>query len=244
MLAASDQGDAEMLTIIITNAYTTSAPSRTSVTLAADASLASLHEAVASSVGFVASTFELHKTDGTVHAYGAAGADATTLAEALITNKCRLRLQGVDGGFPTPVDPAAPTGNAAAALGTVALWSASQGHSSAAYGPVARAAAAKPLSNADGFRGLVNQGATCYLSSVVQSLYMTPEFRAAIYALGGPPTAEIGSGGAEAAPIAWTLQELFVHLQTSEQTAVETRALTASFGWASADSFEQVAGVG
>ena len=123
--------------------------------------------------------------------------------------------------------------------------SASQGHSSAAYGPVARAAAtAKPLSNADGFRGLVNQGATCYLSSVVQSLYMTPEFRAAIYALGGPPTAEIGSGGAEAAPIAWTLQELFVHLQTSEQTAVETRALTASFGWASADSFEQVAGVG
>ena len=29
--------------------------------------------------------------------------------------------------------------------------------------------------------GLSNQGATCYLNSLIQSLYMTPEFRSAIY---------------------------------------------------------------
>ena len=32
-----------------------------------------------------------------------------------------------------------------------------------------------------GFVGLNNQGATCYLNSLLQSLFMTPEFRNAIY---------------------------------------------------------------
>ena len=32
-----------------------------------------------------------------------------------------------------------------------------------------------------GFCGLVNQAMTCYLNSLLQSLYMTPEFRNAIY---------------------------------------------------------------
>jgi ubiquitin C-terminal hydrolase len=32
-----------------------------------------------------------------------------------------------------------------------------------------------------GFVGLANQGATCYLNSLLQSLFMTPEFRNAIY---------------------------------------------------------------
>jgi len=32
-----------------------------------------------------------------------------------------------------------------------------------------------------GFVGLSNQGATCYLNSLIQSLYMTPEFRYAVY---------------------------------------------------------------
>lgn len=32
-----------------------------------------------------------------------------------------------------------------------------------------------------GFTGLINQGATCYLNSLIQSLYMIPEFRSALY---------------------------------------------------------------
>ena len=32
-----------------------------------------------------------------------------------------------------------------------------------------------------GYRGLVNQAMTCYLNSLLQSLFMTPEFRNAIY---------------------------------------------------------------
>ena len=32
------------------------------------------------------------------------------------------------------------------------------------------------------YSGLYNQGATCYLNSLLQSLYMTPEFRAGLYA--------------------------------------------------------------
>ena len=31
------------------------------------------------------------------------------------------------------------------------------------------------------FVGLSNQGATCYLNSLLQTLYMTPEFRRALY---------------------------------------------------------------
>ena len=39
-----------------------------------------------------------------------------------------------------------------------------------------------------GFTGLENQGATCYLNSLLQSLYMCPEFRKALYAVKYDPT--------------------------------------------------------
>ena len=32
-----------------------------------------------------------------------------------------------------------------------------------------------------GYVGLVNQAMTCYLNSLLQTLYMTPEFRNAVY---------------------------------------------------------------
>lgn len=42
-----------------------------------------------------------------------------------------------------------------------------------------------PLTNLDDnnhcYVGLVNQAMTCYLNSLIQTLYMTPEFRNAIY---------------------------------------------------------------
>ncbi|CAF1143399.1 unnamed protein product, partial [Brachionus calyciflorus] len=33
----------------------------------------------------------------------------------------------------------------------------------------------------NGYVGLINQAMTCYLNSLIQTLYMTPEFRNGIY---------------------------------------------------------------
>ncbi|KAJ5947605.1 Ubiquitin carboxyl-terminal hydrolase 21 [Penicillium verhagenii] len=79
--------------------------------------------------------------------------------------------------------------------------------------------------------GLRNQGATCYLNSLLQSLYFTNGFRKAVYQI---PTEEESTRENSA----WTLQRLFYNLQTSD-TAVSTNELTVSFGWDSRQAFEQ-----
>ncbi|KAF7559047.1 hypothetical protein G7046_g5116 [Stylonectria norvegica] len=82
-----------------------------------------------------------------------------------------------------------------------------------------------------GYVGLKNQGATCYLNSLLQSLYFTNAFRKAIY--------EIPTENEESMQnSAYTLQRLFYQLQTSEQ-AVSTSELTKSFGWETRHIFEQ-----
>lgn len=82
-----------------------------------------------------------------------------------------------------------------------------------------------------GMVGLKNQGATCYLNSLLQSLYFTNAFRAAVYQI---PTEE----SADRSNSAWALQRLFHLLETSEQ-AVSTNELTLSFGWETKQIFEQ-----
>ncbi|KAL8923049.1 MAG: hypothetical protein Q9172_003295 [Xanthocarpia lactea] len=82
-----------------------------------------------------------------------------------------------------------------------------------------------------GMVGLRNQGATCYLNSLLQSLYFTNAFRKAIYQI---PT----ENDTERKNSAWALQRLFYLLQTSEE-AVSTQELTASFGWETRHIFEQ-----
>ncbi|VDP21524.1 unnamed protein product [Onchocerca flexuosa] len=82
--------------------------------------------------------------------------------------------------------------------------------------------------------GLVNQAMTCYLNSLIQTLYMTPEFRNAIY--GWKFT---GSEVAEARSIPCQLQKLFLLLQTSDRESLETLDLTASFGWSNSEAYEQ-----
>ncbi|KAI9369494.1 hypothetical protein BJX61DRAFT_545515 [Aspergillus egyptiacus] len=82
-----------------------------------------------------------------------------------------------------------------------------------------------------GMVGLKNQGATCYLNSLLQSLYFTNAFRKAVYQI--PTESEASRDNS-----AWTLQRLFNNLQTSE-TSVSTTELTASFGWESRQIFEQ-----
>ncbi|PYH96113.1 ubiquitin C-terminal hydrolase [Aspergillus ellipticus CBS 707.79] len=82
-----------------------------------------------------------------------------------------------------------------------------------------------------GMVGLKNQGATCYLNSLLQSLYFTNSFRKAVYEI--PTEAEASRDNS-----AWTLQRLFYNLQTNENS-VSTTELTASFGWESRQIFEQ-----
>ncbi|XP_061337536.1 ubiquitin C-terminal hydrolase 13-like isoform X1 [Gastrolobium bilobum] len=83
-----------------------------------------------------------------------------------------------------------------------------------------------------GYVGLKNQGATCYMNSLLQTLYHIPYFRKAVYHM---PTTEndMPSGS-----IPLALQSLFYKLQYSE-SSVATKELTKSFGWDSYESFMQ-----
>ncbi|KAK3378288.1 hypothetical protein B0H63DRAFT_397552 [Podospora didyma] len=82
-----------------------------------------------------------------------------------------------------------------------------------------------------GYVGLKNQGATCYLNSLLQSLYFTNAFRKAIYRI--PTDSDESMSNS-----AYTLQRLFYQLQTSN-AAVSTNELTKSFGWETRHIFEQ-----
>lgn len=62
-----------------------------------------------------------------------------------------------------------------------------------------------------GFVGLVNQAMTCYLNSLIQTLYMTPEFRNALYRWRFD-----GSDEEQTKSIPFQLQSLFVQLQVDE----------------------------
>ena len=83
--------------------------------------------------------------------------------------------------------------------------------------------------------GLLNQGATCYMNSLLQTLYMTPEFREYIFRWRYTPERD----GPEDQCIASQLQALFARLACSRCAALSTKALTRSFGWDAAESFQQ-----
>ncbi|RIA93959.1 ubiquitin carboxyl-terminal hydrolase 5 [Glomus cerebriforme] len=82
-----------------------------------------------------------------------------------------------------------------------------------------------------GYVGLKNQGATCYMNSLLQSLYCTTYFRKAVYQIPTEDDEPIKS-------VSLALQRVFYQLQTSD-TPVGTTELTKSFGWDSLDSFMQ-----
>ncbi|CAK9866222.1 unnamed protein product [Sphagnum jensenii] len=83
-----------------------------------------------------------------------------------------------------------------------------------------------------GFVGLKNQGATCYMNSLLQTLYHLAYFRKAVYHM---PTTE-NDMPSNSIPLA--LQSLFYKLQYSDMS-VSTKDLTKSFGWDTYDSFMQ-----
>ncbi|XP_076039758.1 ubiquitin carboxyl-terminal hydrolase 47-like isoform X2 [Oratosquilla oratoria] len=85
-----------------------------------------------------------------------------------------------------------------------------------------------------GYIGLVNQAMTCYLNSLLQTLFMTPEFRNALYRWEFKGSEEEASKN-----IPCQLQRLFLMLQTANKSAVETTNLTRSFGWDSSEAWQQ-----
>ncbi|NXG03246.1 UBP40 hydrolase, partial [Sakesphorus luctuosus] len=91
--------------------------------------------------------------------------------------------------------------------------------------------------------GLQNQGGTCYLNSLLQTLLFTPEFREALFSLGPE---ELGSLEDSRKPdakvvriIPLQLQRLFAQLLLLDQQAASTTDLTESFGWSSHEEMRQ-----
>jgi len=80
-----------------------------------------------------------------------------------------------------------------------------------------------------GYIGIKNQGATCYMNSLLQSLYHLSFFRRAVYHIPTEPNV---------LSIPYALQSLFYRLQTSNEP-VSTKELTKSFGWDDYESFHQ-----
>ena len=83
-----------------------------------------------------------------------------------------------------------------------------------------------------GVVGLSNQGATCYLNSMLQNLFHTPCFRRAVYRMPTDGTEDPKKS------IPYALQRLFTLMQMSPLTP-STTELTNSFGWGPYEAFQQ-----
>ncbi len=79
--------------------------------------------------------------------------------------------------------------------------------------------------------GLRNQGATCYMNSLLQTLFHIRQLRKAVYSM--PTEDEDPVTG-----VTLALQRTFFRLESSTE-AVSTKDLTKSFGWDAYDSFLQ-----
>lgn len=94
-----------------------------------------------------------------------------------------------------------------------------------------------------GYVGIENQGATCYLNSLLQSYFFTKSFRKKVYQI--PTEDEINFDfesyqeyQKQPKTVSLALQRIFYKLQTSN-VAINSLELTHSFGWTTADAFTQ-----
>ena len=126
----------------------------------------------------------------------------------------------------------------------------------ATYDPIPNSSSSKKGSNcadempepemprgSSNFVGLYNQGATCYMNSSLQILYMTPKFRNLINSLIlcdkilGNPTEFIPQG--QKYNIILSLQKLFAELTLMNLKATKTKELTEAFGWEKSEGTDQ-----
>lgn len=77
------------------------------------------------------------------------------------------------------------------------------------------------------YKGLSNIGATCYMNSLLQTLFMTPEFREAIYKWKYDEKIHPKCSDS----IIYQLQRLFGKLNKDFPGEVSTRDLVKSFQW-------------
>lgn len=81
-----------------------------------------------------------------------------------------------------------------------------------------------PSYMATGHCGLVNEGATCYINCLLQSLFFTNEFRSFIYGI--PIDTESGNES-----FLFWLKYIFCALQTNKLPKITTKKMIKSFSW-------------
>ncbi|XP_076871413.1 ubiquitin carboxyl-terminal hydrolase 40 isoform X2 [Brachyhypopomus gauderio] len=90
--------------------------------------------------------------------------------------------------------------------------------------------------------GLKNQGGTCYLNSLLQTLLLTPEFREELFSLGPDELGRLADKDkpdAKVRVIPLELQRLFAWLLLVDEQTASTTALTDSFGWTNHEEMGQ-----
>lgn len=92
-----------------------------------------------------------------------------------------------------------------------------------------------------GLSGIENQGATCYLNSLLQTLLYTPEFREGLFGLSETELGNLENRekGGKVRIIPLQLQRLFARLLLVDQQAASTTELTDSFGWSNNEELQQ-----
>ena len=81
------------------------------------------------------------------------------------------------------------------------------------------------MGSSEKFTGLSNQGATCYMNSLLQTLFMTPEFLSRVYQWQWDPSKHNSKKDC----IPYQLQLMFARLHLKRYKVVETTGLTTSF---------------
>ena len=91
------------------------------------------------------------------------------------------------------------------------------------------------MGSTDRFTGLSNQGATCYMNSLLQTLFMTPEFLSRLYQWRW----DSSKHNSKKDCIPYQLQLMFAKLHLKKYNVVETTGLTTSFQWDMRESLQQ-----